>query len=161
MQIKTKNFGEIEIKEDEIISFGKGIPGFESLKKFIILEHEPNNPFKWLQAVEEPDVAFVIIEPSEFLPTYDPKPDAEEMLELGIKDIQEALIYAIVVVPEDITHITANLKAPIIINRQNRQGRQIILEDSEYDLKHNILNEMQKLKTGEKEKNALLMIKAE
>ncbi len=154
MQIKTKNFGEIEIREDEIISFKRGIPGFESLKEFIILEHEPNTPFKWLQAVEEPDTAFVIIEPCAFIPTYNPKPDDEDMLELGIKNIREALIYAIVVIPEDIIQMTANLKAPIIINRQNRQGRQIILEDSQYNLKHNILDEMQKLKAGDKEKTA-------
>lgn len=154
MQIKTRNFGEIEIREDEIISFKKGIPGFESLKKFVILEHEPNTPFKWLQAVEEPDTAFVIMEPSAFIPTYDPKPNTEEMLELGIKDIKEALIYAIVVIPEDITQMTANLKAPIVINRQTNRGKQLILGDSEYSLKHNILDEMQKLKAGDKEKNA-------
>jgi len=151
MQIITKNFGEIEIDKDKIIKFKNGVPGFESLKEFIILSQEQDNPFKWLQSVNDPDIAFVITEPYTFMPTYNPKPSQEELLELGIKDIKEALIYTLVVIPEDITYMTANLKAPIIINTQNCKGKQIILENSNYELKHNILHELQKLKKRKSE----------
>lgn len=140
MKLITKHFGEIEIDPKKIINFIDGIPGFDNQKQFIIIDNpEEDIPFKWLQSIDEPELAFVIIDPFIFKDDYEfdiPKHITEK---LKIKEEKDVLVYSIVVIPEDITQMTANLLGPVIINTNEMLGKQIVLEDNRYMTKHYIL----------------------
>lgn len=139
MKLNTKNFGELDIDEKKIISFPEGLPGFEEEKEFVIINNEDEeNPFCWLQSVKNPDLAFVIVDP--FFVFSDYSVDLSETVQekLKIKDEKDVAVYSIVVVPEDLKKMTANLLGPIVINVRERLGKQVILDDPRYTTKHYI-----------------------
>ena len=139
MKVKTRDFGEIEVSEDKIIHFEDGIPGFEEEKEFIILfDEDKDNPFHQLQSVNNQYLSFIIINPFEIFKDYDIEIPQTAVDKLQIENPEDVLIYSIVVVPEDIRKMTANLLGPIIINHKERLGKQVILEDSRYSTKHYI-----------------------
>lgn len=143
MQLNTRHFGEIEIDESNIIDFPEGIPGFEDVKKFVLLgESEEESLFRWLQGVDNPDLAFVVINPYSFKPDYDVEVDDSQVEVLDIKDTQKVLVYNVVVIPEDIKKISANMKYPVLINTENKKGKQVPLEKDEYEIRHYILEEL-------------------
>lgn len=137
MLIKTSRFGEVEVGPEEIIIFSHGLPAFEHLREFFLYPIPENPAFIWLQAKEDPDVAFLLVDPFLFFPGYvvELTPDVQE--ELGIKDLMEVLVMAPVTIPEgEIRKMTANLLGPIVINRASRRGRQLVLEGTPYTTRH-------------------------
>jgi len=146
MVLNTKNFGEVEVSEQDILNFEYGIPGFESMTRFVILgkTDDDDSPFFWLQSVDNSNLAFVIMNPRDLVPDYEAEIDMFTAGLLGITDENDALIYSIVTVPEDITKISINLKAPVIINAKNNRGCQVILEKEKYKFKHIITEEFVK-----------------
>lgn len=146
MKLETRHFGTIEIDEKKILDFPEGLPGFENVKKFILLgKLEEESPFQWLQSVDSPELAFVIIDPRLIKPDYIVDVDDNEVEILEVKDTNNVLVYSIVVVPEDITAMTANLKAPVLINTENNKGKQIINTNDEYPLKYYIIEELKRM----------------
>lgn len=145
MILRTKHFGEIEIKEGDIINFVDGIPGFEKLLKYVVVENPDRDiPFKWLQCVDDIDLAFVIVDPFVFKKDYEFDIPQNVVEKLHIESHKDINIYTIVVVPGDIKEMTANLAAPILINVANKKGKQVFLEDDRYHRKHLILEEIKK-----------------
>jgi len=143
MQLNTRHFGQMEIEEKGIIEFPEGIPGFENAKKFALLAStEEGSPFQWLQGVDNTELAFVVIDPKVFKPDYSVDVDDDEVEVLKIKDVEKVIVLTIIVVPEDITKMTANLKAPVLINTENNRGKQVILDKGDYELKHYVLQEL-------------------
>jgi flagellar assembly factor FliW len=139
MKLNTKNFGELDIDEKKIISFPEGLPGFEEEKEFIIINNEDEeNPFCWLQSVKNPDLAFVIVDPFFVFSDYSVDLSKTVQEKLKIKDEKDVAVYSIVVVPEDLKKMTANLLGPIVINVRERLGKQVILDDPRYTTKHYI-----------------------
>ncbi|TDT50621.1 flagellar assembly protein FliW [Fonticella tunisiensis] len=136
MKIGTRFFGEIEIDEKEIIKFKYGIPGFEHLKEFVILNLEDNPNLKCLQSVEEKSICLMMISPWTYFKDYEIKLSDNEVEELEIEKERDVLIYNIITVRGD--KITANLLAPIVINIINNKGKQIILSDSKYSIRQEI-----------------------
>ncbi|MCX7746386.1 MAG: flagellar assembly protein FliW [Clostridia bacterium] len=146
MELNTKHFGLIEIEEKGIIQFTDGLPGFENLKQFVLLgSPDKDSPFQWLQSLDNTDIAFVVIDPRVFKPDYDIDVDDSEVEILRIKDVKNVLVYSIVVIPDDISKMTANLKAPILINIENNMAKQIVLDKSTYQVRHYILDELRKI----------------
>lgn len=142
MKLNTKNFGELEIDEEKIITFPEGLPGFEGEKQFIIINNEDEeNPFQWLQSVSNPELAFVIINPFLVFSDYDINIPRIVQDKLNIEDEKDIAVYSIVVVPKDLKKMTANLLGPIIINVNERLGKQVILDDSRYTTKHYIFQQ--------------------
>lgn len=142
MLLNTKNFGEIEIDEKNIIHFPEGILGFEEEKQFIIIKDEDEqNPFHWLQSVQSPELAFVIINPFFVFPDYDIVLSKSVQEKLKIDDEKDVVVYSIVVVPEDIEKMTTNLLGPIVININKKLGKQVILDDDRYTTKHYIFKQ--------------------
>lgn len=144
MIINTRNFGEIEIDDSKIIHFNDGIPGFNELKKYILVVDDENSPFYWLQSVESPDIAFVMLDVFKIIPGYNPHIDDEIIDGLGECNDNELFIYNIAVIPEDIDKISVNLKAPIIINTKTGKGVQAILNNEDYPIKHYLYNHINK-----------------
>lgn len=136
MIVKTSRFGEVECQEEHLFSFIEGPLGFPEAKNFVILNHPSNGIFKWLQSLDDPELAFVIVEPFAFFPSYEFDLEDSDIELLEITDPKKVLVYSILVIPPDPKKITANLKAPIVINGENRKGKQVILMDNRYMTKH-------------------------
>jgi len=142
MKLNTKNFGEIEIDEKNIIHFPEGILGFEEEKQFVMIKDEDEqNPFQWLQSVQNPELAFVIINPFFVFPDYDIVLSKSVQEKLKIEDEKDVAVYSIVVVPEDIEKMTTNLSGPIVINAEKKLGKQVILDDDRYTTKHYVFQQ--------------------
>ncbi|AEF17908.1 MULTISPECIES: flagellar assembly protein FliW [Thermoanaerobacterium] len=147
MDIETRNFGVVSYNEEDVLHFEEGIPGFERLKSFILLSIDEYTPFKWLQSLDDTDIAFVIVDPKVVIKDYKVELDEETIKSLDIKDLNHVLVYAIVVIPDEIEKMTANLKAPIIINAENNKGMQIIMDNDKYMIKHPLLKELKNADT--------------
>ena len=142
MKINTIYSEEIEIDDENIINFEDGIPGFDQMKKFAILNIE-QSPFKWLQSIEDKDVALPIINPFDIKEDYEFDIDSITEGKLQIKNVQDIVVYSVVVIPgDDLSKMSANLKAPIIVNAANNKAKQMIMENSEYAIKYYILEEI-------------------
>lgn len=145
MIIKTTHFGEIQINEENILDFEEGILGFEDIHKFgIINSEDPESPFKWIQAIENPELAFALVDPFAIKKDYDFEIKDENASSLGIASPSQVAVFAIVVIPEDTKKISMNLKAPIIVNTDNKKAAQVILDSDKYTVRHFILDELQK-----------------
>lgn len=144
MVLKTRYFGELEINESDVFHFSHGVPGFEEVKRFVLINsEEEGSPFKWLQGMDEPKPAFVIVDPFAIRKDYEVNLNDEILRELDIKDPGTVSVYCIVVVPDDISKMTVNLQAPLIINTAAHKGRQLILDTDKYGVRHYILEELQ------------------
>lgn len=144
INVTTTRFGEIEIEETEVITLPNGLIGFPELKKYVLLDHDKESPFKWLQSIDDGTIAFVLINPLLFKPDYSVEVTETEVSELDLKKEEDAVISVIITMPSNPQNMTANLKAPLIFNLQNRNGKQVILNNSEYTTRHNIIEEMKK-----------------
>jgi len=150
MLIKTKPFGEIEVSEKQILDFPDGILGFDFVRKFVLLDTEDDNsPFKWLQAYEEPELAFVVIMPVDFMGEYELKVTSGDLEFVGSDNPDNLIIFVIVTIPENPSEMTANLQGPLIINIEKKIGKQAISLNENYSVRHRILEEMQKVSRGE------------
>jgi flagellar assembly factor FliW len=140
MQLNTKHFGLIDVEESKIIQFPEGVPGFEGIKRFALLDKSQDDvPFQWLQAIDNSELAFVVIDPFFVKGDYEVNVDDKEIEILDIKDIKSVMVLSIVVIPENIKEMTANLRAPILINLDNRVGKQVVLDKVEYEVRYSIL----------------------
>jgi flagellar assembly factor FliW len=141
VKVATKAYGIIDADERQRITFPQGLFGFESLKEYMLLDAD-RQPFYWLQSVDSAGIAFIIINPFLFRPDYELDVDNEELKDIGITSPEKALIFSIVTVPANGGPMTANLQGPLIINRDERRGKQAILADSRWKTKHDILAEL-------------------
>lgn len=143
MKINTSRFGTLEVQDSDIIQFSDGLLGFDHLKKFFIVDPADDTLILWLQSLEAPDVAFPVLEPKIFKQDYKVRLSANELRSLQIgaskKDI---LVYCILTIPNDITQMTANLKAPVVINSQSQLARQVVLQENEYSVKNLIYKDL-------------------
>ncbi|MGI6704574.1 MAG: flagellar assembly protein FliW [Clostridia bacterium] len=143
LKTDTKYFGEIEFDEKDIIRFERGLLGFEEIKKYILIDNpETGGIFKWLQAADRPEPAFVVMNPYYICADYEFDIPNGTVNKLGIEKPEDIVVLTIVVVPEDISKMTTNLKAPLIINTRNNKAEQLVLEDDRYSLKHPVANSM-------------------
>lgn len=150
MLVKTKFFGEIELNEEKIITFPGGIMGFEGYKKYTLLYDITDDKEKfnvsWLQSLDEPEFALPVVNPYHVKPDYNPVVEDEIIKSLGEINEENLVILLSLTVPADITKMSANLKAPFIINSDTRKGIQIIVENQDYEIKYNIYEYIQLLK---------------
>jgi len=139
MLIQTKFLGEVEIQEADIYTFEQGLPGFPDNKKFTILPLDADLPIAFLQSTEEAEVGFVIGIPFAFKPDYAFDLSDEDKETLEIEKPEDVMTYAIMTLKESFAESTLNLLAPVLINVTKKQGKQIVLHDSElYPLRHPI-----------------------
>ncbi len=149
MRVQTKFFGEVDIEDDKIIEFPNGIIGFENFKKFSVIydiDSEGETRISWLQSMEEPALALPIIDPLAIVPEYSPLIEDELLKPLGNPADEDLLFLLVMTVPSDMTKVTANMKAPIIINAEQRKGVQLIVENADYPIKFNVYESVQKMK---------------
>ncbi len=152
LEISTTRFGPVTIEESKIIHFVAPVLGFDEVQQYTLLDHADNSPFKWLQAIGKPDLAFVVTNPKFFSIPYEFALPEDAVVRLGIKSAQEVLVFTIVNIPaENPGFMTANLMAPIVINETNLQAMQLILQDPGLSTKVRLLpdaDEKQQIETA-------------
>jgi len=136
MIIQSTRFGALDIAETDIINFPRGIPGFPDEKTFVAVVSDPDSPFSFLQSATEANLAFLLANPFTFFNDYEFTLDDEVAEELGVSPEQPPQIFIIATVKEQLKDMTANLLAPLVINGQERIGRQIVLDHSNYGTRH-------------------------
>src|SRR5690625_2557790 len=140
MQLDTARFGVLEVDEKDIVEFPAGIPGFPDMRKYVLIENSEDHIFHIMQSVEDPALAFILVDPVLFVADYKVKVDKEEVAELQLEEDDDTVVLAIVTVPRDNPNgMTANLQAPIVLNPRTRVGRQVVLNDSPYGIRHPLL----------------------
>lgn len=150
MQINSRLFGKIDVEDDKVIDFKNGIIGFEEHHKYALIfdaEKESSKSIMWLQSMEEPELAFPVADPTHICNGYNPVVE-DELLESigGIDKPEDVFVLVVLTVPSDLTKMTANLKAPLVINTDTRKGCQIIVNNEEYQVRYNVYDYVQSLK---------------
>ena len=141
MKFNSKVHGEIEYSENNIIIFKKGIPGFEELKKYILVDLDGYEPFKLLQSLEDEHIGMIVVSPYEFFEEYKVKLSDETLENLEIKSPEDVYIITTVTLDSDPKKITTNLQGPLVINISKNLGEQIIVDNSKYKVKQLLMRE--------------------
>jgi len=143
MVVETTRFGSIDVGENDVISFPEGMLGFSRINQYVLIEQEDESLFLWLQAVKKASVAFPLLEPQIFQANYRVELAEEDRKTLQLENLKHAKVFAIITIPSDPTKMTANLKAPIVINLKKRIGSQVILHLADYPIRTSIYSELQ------------------
>jgi flagellar assembly factor FliW len=138
--VKTRNFGSIEVRSDQIINLEPGLLGFTQYHRYVLIEHHQEAPFLWLQCLDNSDLAFVVIDPRCLLSDYQPGSLAQVMRDMKVERPEDLKILVILTIPPGKPQeMTANLMGPVVVNLKTRQGRQLVVEDAHYSHKHRVL----------------------
>lgn len=132
MIIQTAHFGQVEIDENNILFFEKGLPGLEEDRRYALLSSEESRPVSWLQSLDHPEISLPVIDPFFVCPDYSFDISNEDVHALEISEVKDVYVLCILVIPGSVSAMTINLSAPVIINVRNNKGCQIILDDRKY-----------------------------
>ncbi|MNV05361.1 Flagellar assembly factor FliW [compost metagenome] len=138
MLIHTASWGELEIVEDQVYHFPKGIPGFEEETEFALVSVE-EGIFTYLQSTKEPELAFLLVDPFDYYPEYEfelPTSDKEEL-----QIVNQVIVRSIISLKERVEQSTINLLAPVILNPEKQIGKQMVLHNSAYETRHLLWSE--------------------
>ena len=136
MQVEISGLGNVTYDESELLYFKEGLYGFDDLHKYLPVPFEESDRIFILQSIEEPMISFVLMNPFMILDDYDPVLLDKDIEDLGNPSMDDISFYIICSLKSDIGESTLNLKCPIAVNATNKQAKQIILEDSKYQLRH-------------------------
>ena len=132
MRIESNRFGLLDVPDDKLIRMERPILGFENIGQFCLIEIDDLAPFLWMQAVDDPHVAFLVVNPVVFFPDYSITVNPKEIAELKVDDVTKVEIYVIVTIDTSDGKIFANLQGPILINSTNRLAKQLVLVNTDY-----------------------------
>ena len=135
MKIQTSRFCEIDIDESKIIAMKGGILGFNYLKRFVMIVHEEGSPFHWFQSLDDGSIAFITMNPFIIKSDYEPEIDDQTVEVLEVDKAEDIELMVILTVRSEPVKMTANLRAPLVINKQKRLANQVILEDEQYPVR--------------------------
>jgi flagellar assembly factor FliW len=131
LEVRSQRFGTLDVPLERVFTLDPGLVGFPASHRFVLLDSRPGSPFKWMLCVDEPELAFAVVDPSDFVPGYvAPLDDAVRVLGCARDDVA---LFVLVTIPERPTEIFLNLLAPIVVDLQRRAGRQLVLEDPTLD----------------------------
>jgi len=121
---------------DAIIHFDEGLVGFSDCKDFVLMENESLSPFRLLQSLESPQVGFLVLDPTMLVNNYYDQVPQREWVSLGVTGTTKPLAFVIVVIGTTPEMSTGNFQAPLLINYEKMIGKQVILTDAEYSVRH-------------------------
>lgn len=139
MILATRDFGDIEVNDKDIIKFVSGIKAFEELHSFILLSPLGEKYPMWLQCTEKKEPCFIVYNPCD-ITEYKPNLSESDKKLLNSENDDELSYLVIAVIPEDYKKSTVNLKSPIVINKKNNLAMQVILDD-DYKLRYPLFKE--------------------
>jgi flagellar assembly factor FliW len=138
MKVKTTRFGEIEVDQERVIRFPKGILGFPEEQEFVLLQTNDEGNFFWLQSSLRPELAFVVSDPLLFVPDYQVPVKEEDFEQIELKQMADAQV--LIIVNKVDRALTGNLQGPLVINATNRLGRQLVLSEKKYSTRHPLVD---------------------
>ena len=141
--IKTTRFGMVELKSEDVLTFNEGLLGFQDLRQFVLLDDPNDDIFAWLQSCELPSIAFPVLEPEIFGHKYITGLNRTDSESLKLQVGQAPAYLNIITIPDDPTQMTANIKAPIVINLEQKIARQCVLQDNHLAIKEPIFTKLQ------------------
>ena len=134
MEVRTTRFGVLEIAEVRVIHFPKGLLGFGQATRFCLLEPGEDSCFFWLQCIDDAGLAFVVTDPTMFVPEYSVPIRSEQLVELKLDKLDDAQVFVIVNKIED--QLTGNLQGPLVVNTLSRTGEQMVLAEKRWTTRH-------------------------
>jgi len=137
MEVRTTRFGTVDVAEDRVITFPKGLLGFQQYKKYCLLQPSDDACFFWLQCVDEPGLAFVVTDPNMFFPDYAVPVRSEQMGDLRLKRLEDSQV--LVIVNKVGQTLTGNLQGPLVINAAERTGEQFVLAEKKWTTRHELM----------------------
>ena len=130
MKCQSTRFGTFEVKDECVLIFPSGILGFPDWSTYVLLDHDTDAPFKWLQCTEEPPLAFVILDPAFFKPDYQIQVPLDALIEIQKSDSDALSVVTILTIPShDPGAVTANLRGPLVMNHRTRLCKQLVLSE--------------------------------
>lgn len=142
MRVDTTRFGVLEIDDSSIIRMPRGPLGFEDQTDYCLVQHRPDTAFRWLQSIDEPALAFVVIDPAEFFPNYEIELTDADAEKLHLESESDAMVLVIANVAGNGREITANLAAPIVLNANELVGMQVVLQDTPYSVRQPLMEQL-------------------
>ena len=124
MQIRTTRFGSLEVENADVLTFPQGLLGLEECRQWVLLADGQNDALGWLQSLTRPEVALAVVSPRRFVPSYQFRVFRNELEALQLAEVRDAQV--LVIVGKNERSITLNLKAPVVVNLEQRLGRQVI-----------------------------------
>ena len=143
MLVNTTRFGPIEISNDDLLVFAEGLLGFNDLEKFVLLDDPNDEIFAWLQSCDEPSIAFPVLEPELFEDNYNLQLTKSDLESLNANNDTKLRSFCIITIPEDPSRMTANLKAPVVVNIDKRVARQCVLQNNKLEIREPIFAKLQ------------------
>jgi flagellar assembly factor FliW len=137
MLIQTSRFGELEVDGSRIITIKDGLLGFPSYTRFALIQTSEEPVFFWLQSVEQPDLAFVVCDPREFVSDYQIPIRGDDLKSLDMDDVTDNQV--LVIVNKVDGQLTANLLGPIVVGATSLKARQFVLSEKKYSTRHALL----------------------
>lgn len=144
MVIETTRFGSVTVEDSDIITFPEGMLGFSKIHEYVLIERTDDSLFVWLQALKKGSVAFPLLEPQIFEMNFRVDLEDTDRKILKLDKLKYAKVFSIITIPSDPTKMTANLKAPIVVNLKKRLAHQVILHQQDYPIRKSIFGELQK-----------------
>lgn len=139
MKVQTSRFGELDIREEDIIAFPEGLLGFAAIKRYILLPNPTGGPLMWLQAVDDAKLAFIVCQPQLFKPDYRVQLKPQELASIELAELEDGIVYTVMVVPAgNPKDMTANLQGPLVVNAKKKVGKQFVLTNVDYGTKFKV-----------------------
>ena len=139
MKFDTTRFGQIDVKSEEIIVFPEGPLGFPECTRFTLIDEEKAVPFRMMQSLDNPALAFVVVDPLVVRPDYHFNVTKEDLTQIKANDVDGLQVFTIVTMSRDIRDVTVNLQGPLVINPKHRLGHQFVLVDSIYTTRESLI----------------------
>lgn len=140
--LSVVRFGQeesLEIEAGAVVTFPQGLVGMDALRRFTVIEDRRIAPCQWLQSLDDPSLAFLIVNPDLIVGRYQADISGEDAGLLEVEDLADADVLTIVTVHPDPSQSTVNLLAPVVINRKSRLGKQLILPEGRYSVRHPLM----------------------
>jgi flagellar assembly factor FliW len=130
MNFKNRRFGKLDFEGKHVITFSQGLIGFEESRKFLIVDDEDSQPFRWLVSLEDPEMSFPLLDPELVVPDYN-----------ILQREEKKSTFVVATLRERVEESTINLRSPIVIDNTTRNGKQVVLEDDSLSLQHPLLSQ--------------------
>ena len=137
IRVETIRFGAIDVDASMIFTFPEGLVGFPAARQFAVME-DANGPLQWLQSMEDPRLAFVIVDPALFVPDYRVRVHPAELASIELAGPEDSRVAVILSIPSEPRQMTANLQGPLIFNHARQLAKQLVLGD--YSTKYRVIS---------------------
>lgn len=139
----TTRFGTIEYLPQDVVCFPEGLLGFSETQRFVLIQHKEGSPFRWLQSLEDRNLAFLVVDPSTYVADFAPEMPDSVARELSLDEETPRLVYTIVTIPRGRPQdMTLNLAGPILINAASGQAKQVVLDSDTYPIRYRVVPEV-------------------